>query len=87
MYGCNNCQFECIAFKQDNTFIGNCTDRSGNMCKFCENKEIVKMDKMRTTMIKVKDINVLCCAHGDKNFAGALIVNYCPMCGKDLRRE
>ena len=42
---------------------------------------------MRTTMIKVKDINVLCCAYGDKNFAGALIVNYCPMCGKDLRRE
>ena len=28
MSDCNNCQFDFIDFKQDNSFIGNCTDRS-----------------------------------------------------------
>lgn len=37
MSDCNNCQFDFIDFKQDNSFIGNYTDRSDNMCEFCEN--------------------------------------------------
>lgn len=40
MSDCNNCQFDCIAFKQDNSFIGNCTDVNNGRDSDCNTKAV-----------------------------------------------
>ena len=55
MSDCNNCQFDCIAFKQDNSLIGRCTDRSDNMCEFCKEIPRIKDPYLSRPLDKLND--------------------------------